>query len=221
LMRRFLTEAKSGDVADRSRTHVVGAVYYHRAQENEYEIHNRHAFAHDICHNRCGCAGWKRAWPPQVAGHRHATAGTCADDCFVDKAAVEAFPAQVGISFNDEIAANRSRQRLRGFSERVKRTFRKAATKYLEENQHKRGLDGMRARRVHHGTLQPLVRSRLALASVQVRSIAVVRRILNLSARLWRDESDRSWLETRPLIQMQRHPHGGRRSGSYTRACKR
>jgi len=30
-MRRFLTEANSGDVADRSRTHVAGAVYYHRA----------------------------------------------------------------------------------------------------------------------------------------------------------------------------------------------
>src|SRR2546430_12227251 len=74
-------------------------------QENEYEIHNRHAFAHDICHNRCGCAGWKRAWPPQLAGHRHATAGSCADDCFADKAAVEVFPAQVGISFNDEIGA--------------------------------------------------------------------------------------------------------------------
>jgi hypothetical protein len=74
-------------------------------QENEYEIHNRHAFAHDIGHNRCGCPGWKRAWPPQFAGHRHATAGTCADDCFADKAAVEVFPAQVGIGFNDKIAS--------------------------------------------------------------------------------------------------------------------
>src|ERR1700716_1318759 len=86
-------------------------------EENEYEIHNRHAFAHDICHNRCGCAGWKRAWPPQGADHRLATAVTCADDCSVDRAAVEVFPAHVGISFNDEIAANRSRQGLRGFSE--------------------------------------------------------------------------------------------------------
>lgn len=89
-------------------------------QGNEYEIHNRHAFAHDICHNCCGCAGWNRTWPPQVAGHRHATAGTCADDCSVERAAVEAFPAQVGISFNDEIAADRSRQGLRGLSERVR-----------------------------------------------------------------------------------------------------
>src|SRR3979411_340081 len=74
-------------------------------QENEYEIHNRHAFAHDICHNRCGCAGWKWAWSSCVADHRHATAAPYADDCSVDRAAVEVFPAQVGISFNDEIAA--------------------------------------------------------------------------------------------------------------------
>src|SRR5205823_13072603 len=75
-------------------------------QENEYEIHNRHALAHDICHNRCGCAGWNRAWSAPLADradHRHATTGICADDCFADKAAVEAFPAQVGISFDDEI----------------------------------------------------------------------------------------------------------------------
>jgi len=74
-------------------------------QENEYEIHNRHPFAHDIdCHNRCGCAGWNRAWSSEVANHRHATADTCADDCFAGRASVEASPAQVTISFNDEIA---------------------------------------------------------------------------------------------------------------------
>jgi integrase len=37
------------------------------------------------------------------------------------------------------------------------------------------------------------------------RDLAVVRRILNLAARLWRDEADRPWLTTPPLIQMQRH----------------
>ena len=39
------------------------------------------------------------------------------------------------------------------------------------------------------------------------RDLAVVRRILNLSARLWRDEKDRPWLNTPPLIQMLRHPN--------------
>src|SRR5436190_16081825 len=91
-------------------------------QENEYEIHNRHAFAHDIYHNRCGCAGWNRAWSPQVADHRY-TAATRADDCFADNAAVEAFPAQVGIGFDDEIAANRSRHGGRPFGARQTRTF--------------------------------------------------------------------------------------------------
>ena len=38
------------------------------------------------------------------------------------------------------------------------------------------------------------------------RDLAVVRRILNLSARLWRNEKDRPWLNTPPLIQMLRHP---------------
>lgn len=74
-------------------------------QENEYEIYNRHPFAHDIdCHNRCGCAGWKRAWSSERAYHRHATADTCPDDDFAGRVSVEAFPAQVTISFNDEIA---------------------------------------------------------------------------------------------------------------------
>src|SRR5882762_2381528 len=103
-MRRFLTEAKSGEVADRSRTSPAPCTTT-ALQENDYEIHNRHAFAHDIFHNRGGCAGWKRAWSPQGADHRLATALTCADDCSVDRAAVEVFPGHVGISFNDEIAA--------------------------------------------------------------------------------------------------------------------
>jgi hypothetical protein len=120
-MRRFLTEAKSGDVADGLRTHVVSVLSTTAPQENEYEIQNRHPFAHDIdCHNRCGCAGRIRARSSEVANHRHATADTCADDCFACRASVEAFPAQVTISFNDEIAPTESRQGSRGFSERVR-----------------------------------------------------------------------------------------------------
>jgi integrase len=101
------------------------------------------------------------------------------------------------------------------------RIFREAATKFLEENQHKRSLDrdaralaawdpyigDLPVRRVHHGTLQPYIKDRLAAgkaAGTVNRDLAVVRRILNLCARLWRDENDRPWLETAPLIQMQR-----------------
>jgi hypothetical protein len=64
--------------------------------------------------------------------------------------------------------------------------------------------------RVHHDTLQTFVRARLKARispGTINRDLAVVRRALNLSARLWRDASDRTWLETPPLIQMQRHPN--------------
>jgi integrase len=104
------------------------------------------------------------------------------------------------------------------------RTFREAATKFLQENGHKRSLErdaralkildayigDLPLRRVHHETLQPYVRARLAAGrspGTINRDFAVVRRILNLAARLWRDESDRPWLTTAPLIQMQRHPN--------------
>jgi integrase len=104
------------------------------------------------------------------------------------------------------------------------RTFRTAATKYLQEHQHKRSLErdaralsavdsfigALPLYRVHHDTLQPYVRSRLDAGispGTINRDLAVVRRILNLCARLWRDEADRSWLETPPLIQLQRHPN--------------
>jgi hypothetical protein len=84
-------------------------------------MHNCHPFGHDIdSHNRCACAGWKRAWSSEVADHRHATADTCADDCFADGACAEVFSVPGRISFNGEIAANRSRQGVRGFSERVR-----------------------------------------------------------------------------------------------------
>ena len=110
------------------------------------------------------------------------------------------------------------------FGARPNHTFREAATKYLEENQHKRSLERdarglatldpyigeLPVRRVHHGTLQPFITARLQAGispGTINRDLAVVRRILNLCARLWRDESDRPWLDTAPLIQMQRHPN--------------
>lgn len=101
--------------------------------------------------------------------------------------------------------------------------FREAATKFLNENTHKRSLErdaralaaldpyigDLPGRRVHHDTLQPYVRARLkeGISPGTInRDLAVVRRILNLAARLWRDESDRPWLATPPLLQMHRHP---------------
>jgi integrase len=113
---------------------------------------------------------------------------------------------------------------VRLFGIRQERTFRVAATKYLEENQHKRSLErdaralaalnpyigDLPLRRVHHDTLQGYVRARLGAGispGTINRDLAVVRRILNLCARLWRDDSDRPWLDTPPLIQLQRHPN--------------
>lgn len=100
------------------------------------------------------------------------------------------------------------------------RSFREAATKFLQENTHKRSLErdaralagldpyigALPLRRVHHETVQTYVRARLQAGispGTVNRDLAVVRRILNLSARLWRDQSDRPWLTTAPLIQMQ------------------
>jgi integrase len=104
------------------------------------------------------------------------------------------------------------------------RTFREAAAKFLRENQHKRSLERdvrslaaldpyighLPLQQVHHDTLQPYIRWRVdhhRSPGTINRELSVVRRILNLAARLWRDETSRPWLITAPLIQMQRHPN--------------
>jgi integrase len=109
------------------------------------------------------------------------------------------------------------------FGEQREHTFREAASKFLVENQHKRSLErdaralafldpfigALPLQRVHHDTLAPYIRARLDKGrspGTVNRDLAVVRRILNLAARLWRDETDRPWLAVAPLIQMQRHP---------------
>ena len=110
------------------------------------------------------------------------------------------------------------------FGEQCEHSFREAAAKFLAENPHKRSLErderalafldpfigGLPLQRVHHDTLASYIRFRLNKGrspGTINRDLAVVRRILNLAARLWRDETDRPWLPVAPLIQMQRHPH--------------
>lgn len=100
---------------------------------------------------------------------------------------------------------------------RPKRTFREAATKYLLE-EYKRSLHrdaqdlnlvvpfigDLRLDQVHMETLKPFVaaRRKAGVKSGTVnRTFATVRRVLNLAARLWRDENGLSWLETPPLIR--------------------
>ena len=105
------------------------------------------------------------------------------------------------------------------FGLRPTRVFREAAARFLEENLalrsiadyawHLKQLDsyigGLALEHVHLGTLKPFIEARQT-AGVKHKSInlalSVVRRILNLAARLWRDESGVTWLETAPLIQM-------------------
>jgi integrase len=110
------------------------------------------------------------------------------------------------------------------FGEPCEHSFREAATKFLAENRHKRSLErdqralavldpfigSLSLQRVHHDTLTPYIRSRLEKgrsAGTINRELTVVRHILILASRLWRDETDRPWLPVAPLIQMQPHPH--------------
>lgn len=105
------------------------------------------------------------------------------------------------------------------FGVRPTRSFREAAAKFLEENlqlasisdyaMHLKQLDpfigDLPLENVHLGTLQPFIEARrkqgIKNKSINL-ALAVVRRILNLAARLWRDEHGLTWLETPPLIQM-------------------
>ena len=103
---------------------------------------------------------------------------------------------------------------------RPDRIFRVAATKYLTENQHKasivtdaymlQSLDPfigeLPLSKLHDGTLQPYITARRA-SGIKSKSInnalSIVRRILNLASRKWRDEHGLTWLEIPPLLSMQ------------------
>ena len=105
------------------------------------------------------------------------------------------------------------------FGIRPKHIFREAATRYLEENMHLASIADsaimlkqldpyighLPLKQVHMGTLQPFIDDRrkqgLKNKSINL-ALSVVRRILNLSAQLWRDENGLTYLETAPLIQM-------------------
>ena len=102
---------------------------------------------------------------------------------------------------------------------RPKRSFRLAATKYLEENQDKRRiadtalhlkqldpfigslpLDG-----VHMGSLKPFIEARrqrgLKTKSINL-ALGVARHILNLAASEWLDERNLTWLQSPPKIKL-------------------
>ncbi len=102
---------------------------------------------------------------------------------------------------------------------RSDRTFRAAATRFLEENQHKKSIrddaallrqldpfiGNLTLRQVHMGSLQRFIAKRRS-DGVKTRSInnalALVRHILNLAASEWRDEQGLTWLEYAPKIKL-------------------
>lgn len=102
---------------------------------------------------------------------------------------------------------------------RPKHLFSDAAKKYLETNLQKKSLDTdaihlvqlgkfldkMPIDQIHDGTLTPFIEHRLGLGRKKKTvnlALQVVRRILNLAARKWRDDFGKTWLETAPLISM-------------------
>ena len=105
------------------------------------------------------------------------------------------------------------------FGTRAKRTFDEAAAKYLLDHQDKVSIECdiyHRGRlmpyigqctldQIHDGTLEAFVRDRKArgLANKTINlGLTLVRRMLNLAARSWRDEDGKTWLETPPLLTL-------------------
>ena len=106
------------------------------------------------------------------------------------------------------------------FGARPVRTFKEAAAKYLRENMHKRSIgdDASRLKgllpfigdvplhQIHDATLKSYVSDNLekGLKKKTVNNgLEIVRRILNLAARKWRDEHALTWLEAPPLLTFQ------------------
>lgn len=105
------------------------------------------------------------------------------------------------------------------------RIWREAAIKYLLENQHKASIQDdadhleqldpyighLGLRQVHDLSLQPFVEARRA-AGRKTKTInmalGLVRLILNLAARSWRDEHGQTWLQVSPIITMVKPPKG-------------
>jgi integrase len=101
----------------------------------------------------------------------------------------------------------------------VHATFRVAATKYLNENQHKRRIadearhvkqldpfiGNLPIESVHMGTLQPFIEARrkqgIKTKSINL-ALGVVRHVLNLAASEWLDESNLTWLQSAPKIKL-------------------
>ncbi|MGZ8903934.1 MAG: tyrosine-type recombinase/integrase, partial [Methylobacter sp.] len=103
------------------------------------------------------------------------------------------------------------------YGERIERTFNHAAARFIDEYGHKRSLDrdittlkavmpyigGMPLLQIHSGSLDEFIKHRKQTgitAGTLNRDMAVIRRVLSLSSRLWRDDQGRPWLDTVPML---------------------
>jgi len=110
------------------------------------------------------------------------------------------------------------------YGEPKEHTFREAGVKFLAENQHKRSIErdvralktldpfigALPLKRIHHGTLEPFIRWRREKGNVGGtinRDLAVVKRILNLASRYWRDDRDLPWMPAAPMLPRLRQLH--------------
>ena len=102
---------------------------------------------------------------------------------------------------------------------RPKRSFRQAATRYLNESQHKRRVSDearhlkqldpfigdLPLASIHKGTLTPFIDARrkqgIKTKSINL-ALGVVRHVLNLAASEWLDGSNLTWLQTAPKIKL-------------------
>ena len=110
------------------------------------------------------------------------------------------------------------------YGARPTRTFRMAATKYLQETDKRslardayclKNLDpyvgDLDIAHVHMGTLQAYIKSRKTdgiKSGTIARDLAVLRRILTLAARTWRDEYNKPWIDTSPLLELPKWEDG-------------
>ena len=115
-------------------------------------------------------------------------------------------------------------RRVHLYGEPAEHTFREAGVKFLAENRHKKTIErDMRTLKVldpfigslplkwvHQGTLEPYIqwrRKKGHVAGTINREIAVVKRILNLASRYWRDESHQPWISVAPMLPRLRQVH--------------
>ena len=114
-----------------------------------------------------------------------------------------------------QLIENRRKEKVYG--ERLDRTFDEAAARYIDEYGHKRSIGrsiqalkivmpyigNVPLLKIHSGVLDGYIKDRkqsgISAGTIN-RDLGVIRRVLSLSARLWRDDQGRAWLDTVPLL---------------------